>query len=653
MRIKDIIPKNLVLGQIIDDFADATTKVNYDIEDLCCYVINNINCYYWLNIESVWGPLGFVWNTINDYGHFNTNNIEFNKIPSVPDGDRIKQFYNTFNKLDRNIEVYKSNWENVTQFYSSRDEIYGVFIFNSDYKIPLIDLAYPDFTAVDNKSGYLFKFVLNETTIGCSPYECYFILDNESYKYYPFKQMDNSENMRYIIFNVYEDITNPFTLCINQFRPNSINIKNNINEFHFNIDYIDGDDDNYYKFTFGSSDIASTCTFYFYGINSNKDGVFWVIADYAVKDVILVNIDNIRDRSIYYTIFNIRTTKHYWYDIDKRIYNKLNNYLYYKIQFDNETELTSCTYNFNLNNYTYIWVNGISLLDDYKTTYSTIDTNNRPTYYNFNFFPNYEYFATKNFINDINIYDYTTRNYYNNIVLYISDKEVTVKYLYLFDNDNVKKVYGIDRSYFYRCSNAQTNQRFYNNVDIRKKEYVVLSGNFNLRCNDSDYGSCENCLTGIYNSNNDITYFNVDEVKPFDITRYTKINIKNYHVDYLGIYLLDNALFTVTQPLIVSGVNEIFNSELRYSIYLNEDIFAQLNNCEIKYIYKCKLVVNKNSVLTNDKFVEIINAYIFDNNINSAKGITLEIYTDYFNLIPEDKIQQFINDGYIINENIN
>ena len=648
MLLKDITPKHLVLGQVIDDFSDATTKVNYDIEDLCCYVINNIECYYWLNIESIWGPLGFVWDSINNYGHFNRNNLVFSKIPSVPDGHRIKLFQNTFENLYRNIEVYKSNWENVSRFDNLRVELYGVFIFNSDYKIPYIHMNRPKFRPIDNKSGFLFRFVLDETIINIRGYYCIFILDNESYKYYPFKQVYDEDT--HIAYNVYENIKNPFTLCIAQFKPDYIHICNNIDEFHFNIDYLNFDNKNYYQFSFDSSDIASNCTFYFYGINSNKDGIFNIYTNYYVKDIVFINIDDIRDKSISFNVLTRRIKRHYWYDIDRRLYNKFNGYFEYDIQFDTIDEMIACDYNFNLNNNTTIWLNSISLLNNYRTTYAINYGNETTTFYNFNFFPKYEYVTTKNFINNISLR--SGGNDYYRICLYINEEEVTTSdRLYLF-NENVKKVYGIKNAYHSTYSNDAPERDNYNCIDIRKKEYIVLNGDFNSLGGDADYKTCNNCLIGTYDDNH-VNYFNVDEVKPFDVSFYTKDNIKKYHVDYLGVYELNTDIFTVTQPLIVSDVNEVYNEDLVYCNYINETIFGQLNNCEIRYIYRCKLVVNKDSILTNDKFIEIINAYIFDNNIESAKGITLQIYTTYFNLIPEDKINQFINDGYIINEIIN
>ena len=629
MILKDLIPKHLVLGQVIDDFADATTKVNYDIEDLCCYVINNIECYYWVNIESIWGPLGFKWISKDNYGRFNNTNIEFNKIPSVPDGHRIKRFDDTFERLHKDIEVYKSNWENVSEIYTKYDYKYRVFIFNSDYKIPEVTINYGAGSSNVSKYGWILRFDLSDTIIYSE--SAVLILDNESYKFYPFKSCNRQRD---IIFRIYENIYNNFDLCLNNFLPSYITICENVTEVHMNVEYCNLTSNNYYSIIFDNDDISKNCTFYIHGVNNSKEGVFYLQFSSNVKDIIFVDIDNIRDKTIQTNIFNYCITKHYWWNIDKKLYNKLNSYLEYSIKFDNEEEFMSCPYAFNLNNDTTIYITD-ELYNKYIKTYRVSDNRNL-SYFTFNFFPNYEYVTTKNFINNICVRH--NRNNTYKLYIEINEEEITVdNILYLF-NDTVKKVHGITYSY-------KNNDSYGNPIDIRKKEYIVLEEHFNR----TTFG-VPNYLIGTVNDDKTINYFDVDEIKPFDISSYTEQNIKNYCINYITIYssyIFDIKKYKITQPLIISSGKE------STVIDIIENYFAHLNTCEIRYIYRCKLTVNKDSVLTNEKFIEIINAYLFDNNAESAKGITLTIYTDYFNLIPEDKVNQFINDGYVINEVIN
>ena len=210
ITLKDIKPKNLVLGQVIDDFSDATTKVNYDIEDLCCYVINNIECYYWLNIESIWGPLGFVWDIMNDYGHFNSNNIIFNKIPVIPDSHRIKKFYNTFANLNHDIEVYKSNWENVIIFYYKSRAYFNDFnynfIINGDYSISDVYIKNDDFNTQHQNKGFELKFPLNNTTLEIINVNL--SIKQDDIKYFPIYNL-NRDNL---CINFKENIITPIDI---------------------------------------------------------------------------------------------------------------------------------------------------------------------------------------------------------------------------------------------------------------------------------------------------------------------------------------------------------------------------------------------------------------------------------------------------------
>lgn len=644
MKLSDLIPKHLVLEENIDDFSLATTKVDYSIEDLCCYVTNNIECYYWLNIESIWGPLGFVWDVINNYGHFNSNNLIFNTLPSLPDGERIKRFNNTFKNLNRDIEVYKSNWENVSQIYWDK-EYRHIFIFNSSNQIPYIylDAASPN---ISTPYGFLFKFNLSNTEIEIKNDLAAFIINNECNNYFPFKSLIKNDNLW---LEIIENITIPIHFCIDNNIYYNILVYNDITELHLYILY---NNTSNYVYSFRNEIGNNKITLYLHGNANliNTDGLFYLQinnSSYKFKDIIYEDIDNIKDKSLNNLYFYYITDRHYWYEIDKRLYDKVVDSYSYYIYF-NDDEITPCPFTFNLSCYLYIYINR-NCFDNNKILYYTKYNNNKRiiSYLNYNLFPNYEYYKN-NIIGDIHIVVQDDRNNtFDHLVLNINEKTITTNnQLFLFNN-NVEKVYGITSSYY---NNYRLNE--FNTIDIRKKEYVVLNGDFNKITNNIDNYQCgESYLLGNIGENNELIKFDIDEVKPFDISNYNDKNIKAYHIDYLGIYTINPEYYTVTQPLIVSDVSEVFSNELYR--YLEEDIFAQLNNCEIRYIYKTKLIVNKDSNLTQDKFLEIINAYIFDNSINSAKGITLEIHKTYFDLIPQDKYNQFINDGYTIVENIN
>ena len=64
-RIRHIKGRNLVVCETFDDFAAAVEKTDFTVEDVVGYVTSLTNCYYWLNVESVWGAIGFTWDVNN------------------------------------------------------------------------------------------------------------------------------------------------------------------------------------------------------------------------------------------------------------------------------------------------------------------------------------------------------------------------------------------------------------------------------------------------------------------------------------------------------------------------------------------------------------------------------------------------------------
>lgn len=110
--------RNLIVTETFDEFARATEDMDFSVEDLVAYVTSLANVFYWLNVESIWGRLGFVWDHLDDnkgYGHFVHTTIPFTVIPSLPDGERITQLRNNFISSigSSNVEILKSNWENL------------------------------------------------------------------------------------------------------------------------------------------------------------------------------------------------------------------------------------------------------------------------------------------------------------------------------------------------------------------------------------------------------------------------------------------------------------------------------------------------------------------------------------------------------------
>lgn len=134
MQVNDLKPKHLVLSQDFDGFSVATSNVDFDIEDLCCQVIAHTSVYYWINTESVWGPIGFQWSTYNKEGYFTTSNLDFNYIPAIPDSYRHQSIDNLFKNFSRDLTFYDSDWSHIENFNLVSPNKYNVITWYIDLK---------------------------------------------------------------------------------------------------------------------------------------------------------------------------------------------------------------------------------------------------------------------------------------------------------------------------------------------------------------------------------------------------------------------------------------------------------------------------------------------------------------------------------------
>lgn len=115
MKLEDIKPRYITLSENYDEFAMHTEDIDYDKEDFLSQVLQVTSVVYWLNIESIWGFIGWTWDTLNDNGHFNAVTMNFSVIPRVPDGHRLKQFLQPmFESINQEtIKLLDSNFSNV------------------------------------------------------------------------------------------------------------------------------------------------------------------------------------------------------------------------------------------------------------------------------------------------------------------------------------------------------------------------------------------------------------------------------------------------------------------------------------------------------------------------------------------------------------
>ena len=117
MKLNEIKPKNIVLTQTYNEFAEGTEQIDYTQEDYLAQVLDLTSVLYTNSLEAIWGFIGFTWDSYNNYGHFNTTTYQFNIIPSIPDGNRIFKFPRNFinNVSSNNINLLDSDFSNVAE----------------------------------------------------------------------------------------------------------------------------------------------------------------------------------------------------------------------------------------------------------------------------------------------------------------------------------------------------------------------------------------------------------------------------------------------------------------------------------------------------------------------------------------------------------
>lgn len=217
MLIKDIKPRCLFIGEIYDDFAYQTEEMDFDVEDLVALVTSLTDTFYWINIESVWGKIGFEWTDIaNGAGQFRTTTIPFTVVPVVPDGERLQTLTNLLSRLSNTeLTLLASNWENIETI----DGIFGQYTKDVS----------ADFTGITNKVSNIIVYNScnsngNVTVIGDFNNLNTFELYNNYSRTYAFKlYLKDAYNVPLKIYddtNTMSGITHNITLVYNDRRFN-------------------------------------------------------------------------------------------------------------------------------------------------------------------------------------------------------------------------------------------------------------------------------------------------------------------------------------------------------------------------------------------------------------------------------------------------
>ena len=649
IKIKDITPKCLVLGTTFDDFSIASQKINNSVEDLCSYIINDTNNYYFLNLESIWGKIGFQWIVYNDYGHFTKSNIPFTVIPVIPDVDRLKSFYRLFDGVEQNITFLDSGFK-LQDLYSL--ETNAVI----DFKPKNIKYIFGKSVTlkVNNKlDNIVVAKYRNEDNYDKNPRSTglSLIVDEDTIQYFPLNIEYDENNKDITIPNKYKPYFSYYLyLYIKDNLQNSIDISSlfkynnrpyvtqlviNINSFTQPITIP--------VFGYNGPNTGSQSKLS-YRINSedkSKNGVIFDFTNFTKDnkgksfDYITTNINNIEYKNIENCADNYID---YLYNIDLR--DKNINFII------DETVCSKCKYIFynlsrltiSVNNINNIFVN----LDFSKCTDSS-NANITLT--------EYSHFTIGNdkflFISNKPINGYFSNKNKANEMFACSTNISAICLLHFKTEDNI--FYNYDGGYNYRRNALYLlNQQVYINTSVGES-YIYI-----------DYDENYNNKPFIVIDNTNIKNINC---KYHVNILYTE-KITSYNVNIPILDIVDKDIESIKQLTIniFSILYNIFNSFVDNNIIINQDVYiCNFRNITIRkinqtenskfIIYNTGVTINKNDLFDESYINKILNAFIFDDN-DKNKSKTIYIYTDYYKFITEEQKITFTEHNYDIVEQI-
>lgn len=619
MKIKEIIPKYLTVGEEFDDFARATDKVDFSKEDLCCYVNEHTNIYYWLNTESVWGPIGFVWDVYEDYGHFSTSTLNFSIIPKIPDSYRHKKIYGIFQNINKSLEFYDSGWEHITEpiYFKSTSITLIWHITKQDIILrnssPVNLTIIGDVKTIKQNAWY----VTSSNKVGNS------LLTINIYDIPTFKVL----NETYCKINICSDkITNIRTSDIFGIDTSNSHLTLNIGDYKLNYLYLDTNI--YLNYTYNDE-------------NTHIENLIIELSEYN---------KNTRCRYIY-------DNDYYYWGIKHIDYINLNESLYFKTggcYFNNIIENVN---DINFNNVPYFDTFFYNSCIAYPKRIITLDTTYK--------------FCKKLSILVDDSYNITLYSFFlNQKSIYVDfDKIINLNYI-LNDNGNillprinyiVEPSGGIGRKYAFYFRNMP--QYAFDTIAINTYETYMIDNVTYInrpRCLFTENTKIiydENLNTDNYSGffNSYLSYFRkVDEnykvkkdqlqilINKDNITHNKDYVIRNMY--NLHFFMNDNCDDPTWElPIIVKNVNTFINNDpIRYSLYHNYSYVA---------IYRSSMQFSdpKTDINKIQLIKDILNGYVTIGDSEDAKGFEISFKNSYQYLDEQNK-ERLLGDGYTISE---
>lgn len=650
IKIKDIIPKCLVLGTTFDDFSIATQNIDNSIEDLCSYIINDTNNYYFLNLESIWSKIGFQWIIYNDYGHFTKSNIPFTIIPVIPDANRLKSFYRLFDGIEQDITFLDSGFE-LQDLYSLETKA----IVNFKPKNIKYVFGKRVTLKVNNKlDNVVVAKYRNEDNYDKRPSSTGLglIVDKDTIQYFPLNIEYDENNKDIIIPNNTKYFKYYLYLYIKDNLQNSIDISSlfkynnrpyvtrlviNINSFTqpiiipvfgYNGPNTDSESELYYNIV-SEDNSKNGVIFDFINFTKDNKGKGFSYSTSNINNIEYKNIENCADDYIDYLYdINLRD-KDINFIIDKTVCSKC------KYIFSGSSRLT-----ISVNNMNNIFVN----LDFSKCTDSSNTEIELTEYSSFTIGNNKFLFISNNPINGY----FSNKNKINEMFACTNiDYALTINLLHFKTEDNI--FYNYSGGYYYRQNALYLlNQQVYINTSV-DNSYIYIDYDENYNNKPFIIIDNTNVKNISYKCSANILY---------------KEKITSYNVNIPIVDIIDKDIESIKQLSInISSIlYNIFNNFVNNNITINQDVYIcnsqnttinKINQTENSkfIIYNTGIIINKNDLFDASYVNKILNAFIFDDN-DKNKNKTIYIYTDYYKLITEEQKTTFIEHNYDIVEQI-
>lgn len=650
VKIKDIIPKCLVLGTTFDDFSIAIQKIDNSIEDLCSYIINDTNNYYFLNLESIWSKIGFQWIVYNDYGHFTKSNIPFTIIPVIPDADRLKSYYRLFDGVEQDITFLDSDFE-LQDLYSLETKAVV------DFKPKNVKYIFGNRVTlkVNNKlDNIIVAKYRNEDNYDKNPRSTglSLIVDEDTIQYFPLNIEYDENNKDITIPNKYEPYFNYYLyLYIKDNLQNSIDISslfkyNNrpyVTQLNITIDsFTQPITIPVFGYNGPNTGSRSKLRYIINSKDNSKNGVIFDFTNFTK--------DN-KGEGFDYNISNINNIEY------KNIENCADDYIDYLYNIDlrdkninfiiDETVCSKCKYVFydlsrltiSVNNMNNIFVN----LDFSKCTNSSNANIKLTEYTYFTIGDNTFLFISNNPINGY----FSNKTKVNEMFACSTANVFAICLLHFKTKDNI--FYNYSGGYYCRQNALYLlNQQVYINTNV-DNSYIYI-----------DYDENYNNKPFIVIDNTNVKNINYNG---YVYILYTE-KIINYNVNIPIIDIVDKDIESIKQLSInISSIlYDIFNNFVDNNITINQDVYIcnsqnttieKINQTENSkfIIYNNDITINKNDLFDESYINKILNAFIFDDN-DKNKSKTIYIYTDYYKLMTEEQKSTFTEHNYDIVEQI-